>query len=56
MTIYKLVTMDAPIWGLGERLEDCLIAVIVSRLFPHCNIDVNLAQSWCLRSSELNVV
>jgi hypothetical protein len=27
MTIYKLVTMDAPIWGLGERLEDCLIAV-----------------------------
>ncbi|VAH89719.1 unnamed protein product [Triticum turgidum subsp. durum] len=27
MTIYKLVVMDAPIWGLGERLEDCLIAV-----------------------------
>ncbi|VAH89722.1 unnamed protein product [Triticum turgidum subsp. durum] len=26
MTIYKLVVMDAPIWGLGERLEDCLIA------------------------------
>uniref|UniRef100_A0A453IBM6 Phosphatidylinositol transfer protein N-terminal domain-containing protein n=1 Tax=Aegilops tauschii subsp. strangulata TaxID=200361 RepID=A0A453IBM6_AEGTS len=26
MTIYKLVIMDAPIWGLGERLEDCLIA------------------------------
>lgn len=27
MTTYKLVTMDAPIWGLGERLEDCIIAV-----------------------------
>ncbi|PWZ52934.1 Phosphatidylinositol transfer protein alpha isoform [Zea mays] len=26
MTTYKLVTMDAPIWGLGERLEDCIIA------------------------------
>jgi len=27
MTTYKLVIMDAPIWGLGERLEDCIIAV-----------------------------
>uniref|UniRef100_A0A0D9VSR8 Phosphatidylinositol transfer protein N-terminal domain-containing protein n=1 Tax=Leersia perrieri TaxID=77586 RepID=A0A0D9VSR8_9ORYZ len=26
MTTYKLVIMDAPIWGLGERLEDCIIA------------------------------
>ncbi|XP_062215967.1 uncharacterized protein LOC133916347 [Phragmites australis] len=25
MTTYKLVIMDAPIWGLGERLEDCII-------------------------------
>jgi hypothetical protein len=27
MTTYKLVITDAPIWGLGERLEDCIIAV-----------------------------
>lgn len=27
MTTYKLLIMDAPIWGLGERLEDCIIAV-----------------------------
>lgn len=26
MTTYKLVVTDAPIWGLGERLEDCIIA------------------------------
>ncbi|CAL4922143.1 unnamed protein product [Urochloa decumbens] len=26
MTTYKLVIMDAPIWGLGERLEDFIIA------------------------------
>ncbi|XP_021307053.1 phosphatidylinositol transfer protein 2 isoform X1 [Sorghum bicolor] len=26
MTTYKLLIMDAPIWGLGERLEDCIIA------------------------------
>lgn len=26
MTTYKLVIMDAPIWGLGEHLEDCIIA------------------------------
>ncbi|KAF8718658.1 hypothetical protein HU200_024957 [Digitaria exilis] len=26
MTTYKLVVMDAPIWGLGERLEDFIIA------------------------------
>ncbi|KAJ4816879.1 hypothetical protein LUZ62_029445 [Rhynchospora pubera] len=25
-TTYKLVTMEAPIWGLGERLEDLLIS------------------------------
>ena len=42
MTIYKLVTMDAPIWGLGERLEDCLIAVrIMSGLFLDCYLDLN---------------
>ncbi|XP_078159723.1 uncharacterized protein LOC144555309 [Carex rostrata] len=25
VTTYKLVTMEAPIWGLGERLEDLLV-------------------------------
>jgi Phosphatidylinositol transfer protein len=27
VTAYKLVTVEAPIWGLGERLEDMLVSV-----------------------------
>ncbi|KAL6902319.1 hypothetical protein ACP4OV_005195 [Aristida adscensionis] len=36
MTTYKLVIMDAPIWGLGERLEDCIVAG-QRALFLACN-------------------
>lgn len=28
MTAYKLVTIDAPYWGFGYRLEQALLAVI----------------------------
>lgn len=45
MTIYKLVVMDAPIWGLGERLEDCLIAVPALHILSNCApLDLNLAE------------
>lgn len=27
MTAYKLVTIDAPYWGFGYRLEQALVAV-----------------------------
>lgn len=28
MTAYKLVTVDAPYWGFGNRLEQAFLAVL----------------------------
>lgn len=55
MTAYKLVTVDAPYWGFGYRLEQALLAVtffltsdkIFSDIFPPCCI----GKHNCLKSS-----
>jgi hypothetical protein len=33
MTAYKLVTVDAPYWGFGYRLEQAALAVCSQTLF-----------------------
>lgn len=33
MTAYKLVTIDAPYWGFGKRLEQVLLAVSVINFY-----------------------
>lgn len=37
MTAYKLVTVDAPYWGFGNRLEQALLAVIYLMDFKQCS-------------------
>lgn len=36
MTAYKLVTVDAPIWGFGNRLEETIQAVCFINLIEMC--------------------
>lgn len=38
MTAYKLVTIDAPYWGFGYRLEQALLAVIFLGLLQSIDI------------------
>ncbi|XP_072996116.1 uncharacterized protein [Typha latifolia] len=47
MTTYKLVTIDAPIWGFGDRLEECLVAG-ERALFSACHrLCFAWIDEWC---------
>ena len=49
MTAYKLVTIDAPYWGFGSRLEQALMAVYISTLDNLKSLKFKLVVYWILR-------